>query len=1092
MKKITWLFIALLLYVQGYATIFYVSSSGDGTNGTSWATAYTNLKAALTVSVSGDEIWVKQGTYTLATSADQLNYVNGVNVYGGFVGTETDRTQRSTDNSLTIISHNTSVPTNFRLLNSATLATPTTWDGFTFDGNSLSWGVKLSGNCILNNSTIQNCKLYNSSGAGVYMSSVSTTIPVTLSYSTVKNNLITVTNDGIVNGGGAGVCIAKGSRVALVDHCTISGNQINGTNVDPNTTNPTHTVNMYGIGAGLYLYCGSIKNSIFDGNSVIKTRTDNQNNLTAGALAIVPESTSSTQNEVLVEDCSFTNNNSASRGGSILIDPIYSGQYQGIYTFRRCTLANNSTNSVGGGLFSTAASAQTGTGWTLNMENCLISNNSALGGAGGGIYLNCDMLFNATNLTIVKNSSSNYGGGGVMLQSGKKLPAKFYNVVAWGNYCPGRPAEILQINLSKLVTTIENSAIQDYSPLTVEWSPSILSNNINLATTNTSGGPGFVSPSSVLGKSGSTVPSADWKLTTTSPCVNAGSNILSTDINGVARPQAGTSDIGAYEQENTQWTGATNTDWNNAGNWSVGLPTSNNNVVIPAMGSGNIPALASTAAARDLTLRPGAKLTLSSGGELTLAGNLTLESNAGNGSASLVDQGTLTIGGTSYVQQYLSSGRNWYMSSPVADALYSQLSTADQVMSYDETTASWSAVSSGNLTVGKGYVASLVNNSGTITYSGVLNTGDKTITMSNTNGVSKNGFNLIGNPYPSYVDFGLATKTNIEGTMWFRSKNPGNSAYVFDTYNASSGLGTSNNGVEVNSNIPPMQAVWVRVNPGLTGLNATGSIAFTNAMRNHGSSTNKLRVPTESNSSRDIESSENKEQLSDNIDVQNTSRLNQSVIRLKVSNGMNSDETILVFNPEAQNSLDNFDSQKMFNQNAFLPEIFTTVEGRELAINGMRDMESNPMIALGIRNSSGQAIHLSINEKLNISADKSLFIYDDLLKTQQELGVEETVQIDTQDATDRFYLIIRNNVISGIENISNRFSWNQDSNGHLSLSFENNDQKIIRIMDLRANLINQTISSSPVCNIKESISAGMYLVQVQSGNNTQIQKIILK
>ena len=48
--------------------ILYVAKSGDGSDGLSWTTAYTDLQAALGEAVSGDQIWVATGVYTPGTA----------------------------------------------------------------------------------------------------------------------------------------------------------------------------------------------------------------------------------------------------------------------------------------------------------------------------------------------------------------------------------------------------------------------------------------------------------------------------------------------------------------------------------------------------------------------------------------------------------------------------------------------------------------------------------------------------------------------------------------------------------------------------------------------------------------------------------------------------------------------------------------------------------------------------------------------------------------------------------------------------------------------------------------------------------------
>ena len=76
-------------------TIYYVDVTASGNNnGSSWTHAFNFLQDALSVSQSGDEIWVAEGIYTPDTSSSDPNgsgnrqavfeLVNAVAIYGGF------------------------------------------------------------------------------------------------------------------------------------------------------------------------------------------------------------------------------------------------------------------------------------------------------------------------------------------------------------------------------------------------------------------------------------------------------------------------------------------------------------------------------------------------------------------------------------------------------------------------------------------------------------------------------------------------------------------------------------------------------------------------------------------------------------------------------------------------------------------------------------------------------------------------------------------------------------------------------------------------------------------------------------------------
>ena len=341
---------------------------------------------------------------------------------------------------------------------------------------------------------------------------------------------------------------------------------------------------------------------------------------------------------------------------------------------------------------------------------------------------------------------------------------------------------------------------------------------------------------------------------------------------------------------------------------------------------------------------------------------MTLQSDA-TGTATFVDNGTTSITNAT-VQQYLTSGRNWYVSIPVTGAGIAALSTATSVVCYSEPTALWKTETvDSTLNPLRGYISVNTGSSAAISFTGSLNTGSKTITLPRTFGVTKSGFNLVGNPYPSYLNWDLATLSNIETTMWYRTKTVETTpVYTFDTYNSTGGVGTNNNlAGAVTKYIPPMQAFWVRVKAPVLSHDTIGTLTFDNTMRLHANSTtNLLKAPAAKNSP-------------------------QQVLRLQVSNGINSDEAIVLFNPNASSGLDDYDSQKMTNGNAAIPEIYTTTGNEQLVINGLNNTDINSELPVGFTTGEANTFTLKATELTNFDAGTQVILKDNMLNTQQDL-----------------------------------------------------------------------------------------------------------
>ena len=95
------------------AGVIYVDASAIGAGtGANWTDAYTKLQDALAAASSGDQIWVAAGVYYPDEGGGMTNddrtatftMINGVELYGGFAGTETSPGQRDWKANVTVLS----------------------------------------------------------------------------------------------------------------------------------------------------------------------------------------------------------------------------------------------------------------------------------------------------------------------------------------------------------------------------------------------------------------------------------------------------------------------------------------------------------------------------------------------------------------------------------------------------------------------------------------------------------------------------------------------------------------------------------------------------------------------------------------------------------------------------------------------------------------------------------------------------------------------------------------------------------------------------------------------------------------------------
>lgn len=285
----------------------YVTNTGTG-DASSWENATDDLAWATNTAARIKEVygtnvvvWVAEGTYYGANGENAFTMTDGINVYGGFAGTETELSQRDINAHPTILDGQN----NKRVLNqSVSFNTKTVWDGFVIqNGNVTSFSSTSNNNCgggafLRARGGLRNCRIINNAaynGGGVY-SYASSSYPCTLEACTVSHN--TASNDAagvyvyymslskcVVShnrstntssgyGGGVYVGYANSSR-DIISNCLIANNTsayaagvyLNSGTKILNSTIVRNKNSSTSMGAGVYgYYTATIVNSIVWGN----------------------------------------------------------------------------------------------------------------------------------------------------------------------------------------------------------------------------------------------------------------------------------------------------------------------------------------------------------------------------------------------------------------------------------------------------------------------------------------------------------------------------------------------------------------------------------------------------------------------------------------------------------------------------------------------------------------------------------------------------------------------------------------------------------------------------------------------------------
>jgi hypothetical protein len=458
------------------------------------------------------------------------------------------------------------------------------------------------------------------------------------------------------------------------------------------------------------------------------------------------------------------------------------------------------------------------------------------------------------------------------------------------------------------------------------------------------------------------------------------------------------------------------------------------------------------------TIYPLSNLTINASQTLNVGGNLLIQSDA-TGRGSLLDKGTLAVTGTSTVQNYLTgsggstpNGHYWYVGSPVTGALSGVFNAMgdNRLWYFNEVAGNYSEVITNgiSLNVMQGFVARL-GATETISFSGTLNTGDKTLALTATSPNTYEGFNLVCNPFPSAINLlnVTTTPTNLESTVWYRSGS------TFATYDYLS-QASVNGGTQF---VPSMQSFWVKVTTGQT----TGSVTLNQGARVH------------------------------NAQSYYKTTSNPDFFVMNINDGTNTDETAVGFYQDAQNGFENYDSHKMFSNDA--AQLYSLTNDLEkVAINGQTLMTANEerVIDLGFKTITAGTFTLNATNLNDFDPSISVYLEDVQQNVIQDLRQSATYTFSSAivDDVNRFKIHFGNMITSVPTHTESAVSAYAVNN---TIFVSTPKTAIVKVYDVLGNLIMNQQSAQGLNKLQMNVETGIYIVNIQTATETTTKKVMI-
>ena len=535
------------------------------------------------------------------------------------------------------------------------------------------------------------------------------------------------------------------------------------------------------------------------------------------------------------------------------------------------------------------------------------------------------------------------------------------------------------------------------------------------------------------------------------------------------------------------WTGTSSSAWTNVSNWAGGtIPTSVVDIIIPD-GANNNPTISTS----DVVCN---RLTVNSSRILTIGASASINISAINNNGTIIMQSSATTSaalkatsisgsGTYKYQKYVAgSSTNDLITAPFSGETFSSLvgnnsgvlvqntsptteylfgpfdNDTGEYLTYDSTTNALTVLSAG-----QGYRAGTTSGA-TLEFTGTFETTNQTVAINEGSDGTYGKWNLVGNPFPSYLDLDGFLDDNNTGVL--EIVNTAVYAYDGDDSNGSNWTIYSLNETS-NVKIAPGQAFFVASSSG------GGNLNF-NTSRQTVTGGDDFLVPQ----AQTIDSS----------------------FKLKLESSNSLTHTDFYFNSNAGEGLDigydvgtyaNLASSFSLYSKLASGEYFETNFAIQTISN---DLSETVVIPLGVHTSAGESHSISIDDvSLLESINVYLKDYETGALTLLNNGAYSFSTDSNLEGISRFELRLTNTTL-GIESdeLITNFKAVYQNGGVVLVGDFNLDDKV-EIYDIMGRLTqSHTIGGNHSIEInKDELANGVYLAKINRKGNSKTIKFII-